>query len=187
MCTHEGSGHCLLKISNSTGSIKVIKWTNCYTPLRNYSCTSGNHTCSWPSLVYFLMSDKVRVWKKKLPIHREFLADIECKFFAEQKRTWMHNISFCQLESTFGSPDWERAHMSGQTKMIGTRGGVMCNGQPAPILNSSCGQRVMAKTKMESFARFSSNSLHSIYSQHIAFKRQYLMSYRTIYSFNLSS
>ena len=99
----------------------------------------------------------------------------------------MHNIAFCQLESTFGSPDRERAHMSGQTKMIGTRGGVMCNGQPAPILNSSCGQRVMAKTKMESFARFSSNSLHSIYSQHIAFKRQYLMSYRTIYSFNLSS
>ena len=42
----------------------------------------------------------------------------------------------------------------------------------------------MAKTKMESFARFSSNSLHSIYSQRIAFEQQYLMS---IYSSNLSS
>ena len=42
--THEGSGHCLLKFSNSTGSIKVIKWTNCYTPLSEIILTHEETT-----------------------------------------------------------------------------------------------------------------------------------------------
>ena len=108
--THEGLGHCLLKFSNWTGCIKVIKWTNSYTPLRNYSYTSGNHTCSYPSLVYFLMSDITRVWKKNttaLHFGGSFWRFIQSIFFVEREKTWMHKIFVCVTKLSIWVIFWE--------------------------------------------------------------------------------
>ena len=100
MCTvytYEGWGHCLLKFSNSTGFIKVIKWTILHGSQKLFLDGSGNHKRLWPNLVYFLMSDKARVSKraqKPFNSERGFFCGYLCKCFVEQKHTRIHKISF---------------------------------------------------------------------------------------------
>ena len=104
-------------------------WINKIIP--THQETTQAHDPLWCISLYQMKSGFEKE-HNSLPIGRDFLKGIKVfspNSFKNRNIPIYRKKSVTNLSvwATFGSPDWEQAHMSGQTKMIGTRGCVMVN------------------------------------------------------------